>query len=74
MSTPVSPVEHKLPQRSGTVSSSFTRRTSMSDDEAIPDTDSSQVSQGHSYAFRFRADPPYNPPPRGREATAANLA
>jgi hypothetical protein len=46
----------------------------MSDDEAIPDTDSSQVSQGHSYAFRFRADPPYNPPPRGREATAANLA
>ncbi|CAI7638380.1 unnamed protein product [Penicillium pancosmium] len=44
MSTPVSPVEHKLPQRSGTVSSSFTRRTSMSDDEAIPDTDSSQTT------------------------------
>ena len=33
----------KLPQRSGTVSSGFTRRTSMSDDEAIPDTDSSEV-------------------------------
>ncbi|KAJ5671771.1 hypothetical protein N7507_000898 [Penicillium longicatenatum] len=39
-----SPVEHKLPQRSGTVSSSFTRRTSFSDDEAIPDTDSSETS------------------------------
>ncbi|KAJ5759279.1 hypothetical protein N7520_006435 [Penicillium odoratum] len=39
-----SPVEHKLPQRSGTVSSGFTRRTSFSDDEAIPDTDSSETS------------------------------
>ncbi|KAJ5785084.1 uncharacterized protein N7503_010296 [Penicillium pulvis] len=39
-----SPVEHKLPQRTGTVSSSFTRRTSFSDDEAIPDTDSSETS------------------------------
>lgn len=46
MSTPVSPVEHKLPQRSATVSSGVTRRTSMSDDEAIPDTDSSQVCEG----------------------------
>lgn len=43
MSTPVSPADVKLPQRSGTVSSAFTRRTSMSDDEAIPDTDSSEV-------------------------------
>lgn len=43
MSTPTSPGEHKLPQRSATVSSGFTRRTSMSDDEAIPDTDSSEV-------------------------------
>lgn len=43
MSTPVSPVEHKLPMRSATVSSSLTRQTSVSDDEAIPDTDSSQV-------------------------------
>jgi hypothetical protein len=52
-------VEHKLPQRSGTVSSSFTRRTSMSDDEAIPDTDSSQVCQDHSHGLQFHADPPY---------------
>ncbi|KAJ5093933.1 hypothetical protein N7456_009794 [Penicillium angulare] len=44
MSTPVSPVEHKLPQRSATVSSALTRRTSMSDDEAIPDTDSSETT------------------------------
>lgn len=43
MSTPASPAEVTLPQRSGTVSSGFTRRTSMSDDEAIPDTDSSEV-------------------------------
>lgn len=43
MSTPTSPADVKLPQRSGTVSSGFTRRTSMSDDEAIPDTDSSEV-------------------------------
>lgn len=42
-----SPVEHKLPQRTGTVSSSFTRRTSFSDDEAIPDTDSSEVRLGY---------------------------
>jgi hypothetical protein len=33
----------KLPQRSGTVSSGLTRRTSGSDDEAIPNTDSSEV-------------------------------
>lgn len=38
-----SPVDVKLPQRSGTVNSTLTRRTSMSDDEAIPDTDSSEV-------------------------------
>ncbi|KAJ5595135.1 uncharacterized protein N7459_001343 [Penicillium hispanicum] len=44
MSTPTSPMEHKLPQRSATVSSSMTRRTSMSDDEAIPQTDSSECS------------------------------
>ncbi|KAJ5928929.1 hypothetical protein N7466_007885 [Penicillium verhagenii] len=44
MSATSSPVEHKLPQRTGTVSSSFTRRTSFSDDEAIPDTDSSETS------------------------------
>lgn len=37
-------MEHQLPQRSATVSSGFTRRTSVSDDEAIPDTDSSEVS------------------------------
>jgi hypothetical protein len=43
MSTPVSPVEHKLPQRSATVSSSLTRQTSISDNEAIPDTDSNEV-------------------------------
>lgn len=43
MSTPVSPVEHKLPMRSATMSSSLTRQTSVSDDEAIPDTDSSEV-------------------------------
>lgn len=46
MSTPTSPTEHKLPSRSGTVSSSMTRRTSISDDEAIPDTDSSEVCGG----------------------------
>ncbi|OQD83547.1 hypothetical protein PENANT_c016G09504 [Penicillium antarcticum] len=44
MSTPASPADVKLPQRSGTVSSGFTRRTSMSDDEAIPDTDSSETT------------------------------
>lgn len=43
MATPTSPADVKLPQRSGTVSSGFTRRTSMSDDEAIPHTDSSEV-------------------------------
>lgn len=41
--TPTSPDEVKLPQRSGTVSSGITRRTSISEDEAIPDTDSSEV-------------------------------
>ncbi|KAJ5346701.1 hypothetical protein N7541_009183 [Penicillium brevicompactum] len=45
MSTPTSPADVKLPQRSGTVSSGFTRRTSMSDDEAIPDTDSSETTK-----------------------------
>lgn len=35
MSTPTSPADVKLPQRSGTVSSA--------DDEAIPNTDSSEV-------------------------------
>ncbi|KAJ5669595.1 hypothetical protein N7462_010665 [Penicillium macrosclerotiorum] len=44
MSTPVSPSDIKLPQRSVTVSSSMTRRTSMSDDEAIPQTDSSETT------------------------------
>ncbi|RAK85376.1 PH domain protein [Aspergillus costaricaensis CBS 115574] len=47
MSTPVSPVEHKLPQRSGTVTSAMTgvsRRTSMSDDEAIPGSDSNETT------------------------------
>ncbi|OQE46308.1 hypothetical protein PENCOP_c001G01369 [Penicillium coprophilum] len=39
-----SPADVKLPQRSGTVSSAFTRRTSMSDDEAIPETDSSETT------------------------------
>lgn len=43
MSTTAGPADVKLPQRSGTVSSSFTRRTSMSDDEVIPATDSSEV-------------------------------
>ncbi|KAJ5168771.1 uncharacterized protein N7482_004365 [Penicillium canariense] len=38
------PAEHKLPQRSATMSSSLTRRTSMSDDEAIPQTDSSETT------------------------------
>lgn len=37
MSTPTSPVD--LPHRSGTLTSSFTRRSSLSDDEAIPDSD-----------------------------------
>jgi hypothetical protein len=37
------PTDVKLPVRSGTVSSTVTRRTSMSDDEAIPETDSSEV-------------------------------
>ncbi|KAJ5216113.1 uncharacterized protein N7498_002520 [Penicillium cinerascens] len=44
MSSPTSPVDAKLPQRSATVSSGFTRRTSMSDDEAIPDTDSTETT------------------------------
>ncbi|KAJ5189349.1 hypothetical protein N7491_005683 [Penicillium cf. griseofulvum] len=39
-----SPTDVKLPQRSATVSSAVTRRTSMSDDEAIPETDSSQTT------------------------------
>ncbi|KAF9246046.1 hypothetical protein DTO027I6_4146 [Penicillium roqueforti] len=44
MSTPTSPADVKLPQRSNTVSSSFTRRTSLSDDEAIPDGDSNETT------------------------------
>lgn len=44
MSTPTST---ELPQRSGTVSSGITRRTSLSDDDAIPDGDSSEVCVGH---------------------------
>ncbi|KAJ5550128.1 hypothetical protein N7535_001930 [Penicillium sp. DV-2018c] len=44
MTTPTSPAEVNLPQRSGTMSSGFTRRTSMSDDEAIPKTDSSETT------------------------------
>lgn len=47
MASPTSPVEQKLPQRSGTVTSTVTNttagRASISDDEAIPDSDSSQV-------------------------------
>lgn len=53
MSTPVSPVEHKLPQRSGTVTSAMTgvsRRTSMSDDEAIPGSDSNEVGDGNTFS------------------------
>ncbi|KAJ5661986.1 uncharacterized protein N7477_009602 [Penicillium maclennaniae] len=44
MASPTSPVDVKLPHRSATVSSGFTRRTSMSDDEAIPQTDSSETT------------------------------
>ncbi|GAB1195056.1 hypothetical protein BDV32DRAFT_133452 [Aspergillus pseudonomiae] len=46
MSTPTSPVEQKLPHRSSTLTSSIapTRRASMSDDEAIPDSDSSETT------------------------------
>lgn len=54
MVSPTSPVDAKLPQRSATVSSGFTRRTSMSDDEAIPHTDSSEVSSGSSGVFAAR--------------------
>lgn len=46
MSTPTSPAETTLPQRSSTLHStttSGTRRTSMSDDEAIPDSDTNEV-------------------------------
>lgn len=46
MSTPTSPAEPSLPHRSSTLRSTTTtatRRTSISDDEAIPDTDSSEV-------------------------------
>ncbi|PWY78328.1 PH domain protein, partial [Aspergillus heteromorphus CBS 117.55] len=47
MSATSSPVEPRLPQRSGTVSSTmtgFTRRTSMSDEEAIPGSDSNETT------------------------------
>ncbi|RAK97705.1 PH domain protein [Aspergillus ibericus CBS 121593] len=47
MSAATSPVEQKLPQRSATVTSSMTgvsRRTSMSDDEAIPGSDSNETT------------------------------
>jgi hypothetical protein len=44
MSTAASPADVKLPQRSNTVSSGFTRRTSMSDDEAIPNNDNSETT------------------------------
>lgn len=47
MSTPTSPTDAKsIPTRSNTVRSSMTaptRRTSLSEDEAIPDSDSSEV-------------------------------
>ncbi|BAE57368.1 hypothetical protein BDV35DRAFT_277418 [Aspergillus flavus] len=45
MSTPTSPVD-KLPHRSSTLTSSIApdRRASMSDDEAIPDSDSSETT------------------------------
>lgn len=54
MSTPTSPVEHKLPQRSGTVTSAMTRRTSMSDDEAIPGSDSNEVCDGNRFSAILR--------------------
>lgn len=41
MSATASPVD--LPHRTSTLGSSFTRQTSMSDDEAIPDSDGNQV-------------------------------
>ncbi|KAE8372762.1 hypothetical protein BDV26DRAFT_273432 [Aspergillus bertholletiae] len=46
MSTPTSPVD-KLPHRSSTLASSIApdRRASMSDDEAIPDSDSSETTK-----------------------------
>ncbi|PYI11294.1 PH domain protein [Aspergillus sclerotiicarbonarius CBS 121057] len=47
MSAASSPVEQKLPQRSATVTSTMTgisRRTSMSDDEAIPGSDSNETT------------------------------
>lgn len=53
MSTPVSPTDFKLPSRSATVTSTLTRRTSASDDEAIPDTDSSEVRPDHLEAGRY---------------------
>lgn len=49
MSTPTSPTA-TLPTRSSTIRSTTTetatRRTSVSDDEAIPDSDSSEVCFG----------------------------
>ncbi|KAJ5225856.1 hypothetical protein N7468_007081 [Penicillium chermesinum] len=43
MSNPAGQPDVKLPSRSGTVTSNLTRRTSNSDDEAIPDSDSGEV-------------------------------
>ncbi|KAJ6160939.1 hypothetical protein N7470_004335 [Penicillium chermesinum] len=42
MSNPAGQPDVKLPSRSGTVTSNLTRRTSNSDDEAIPDSDSGE--------------------------------
>ncbi|PYH91055.1 PH domain protein [Aspergillus ellipticus CBS 707.79] len=47
MSATSSPVEPRLPQRTGTVTSTmtgFSRRTSMSDEEAIPGSDSNETT------------------------------
>ncbi|EAW06592.1 PH domain protein [Aspergillus clavatus NRRL 1] len=46
MSATSSPVEQKLPQRSSTLASSLgpTRRASLSDDEAIPESDSNETT------------------------------
>lgn len=55
MSTPTSPVD-KLPHRSSTLTSSIApdRRASMSDDEAIPDSDSSEVHLDMPYDRSIR--------------------
>ncbi|PYH45047.1 PH domain protein [Aspergillus saccharolyticus JOP 1030-1] len=44
MSATGSPIEQKLPERTATIGSTMTRRTSGSDDEAIPDSDSNETT------------------------------